>query len=302
MKETEIFEVIIVGGSYSGLSAALALGRSLRKVLVIDNGRPCNFQSPLSHNFLTHDGIPPAQVIKEARENVAKYENVSFVKGLALSGIKTESGFEITLEDNKTFASRKLIFASGVLDIMPEIPGFAECWGKSILHCPYCHGYEVRNQKTGILLNGELGYQLAKMISNWTDDLTIYTNGIATFSEEQRSHLKQNNITIVEKEILRFDHEDGKISEIIFEGLSSDKVSALYAHPVIVQRCPIPLELGCEFNEHGLITIDPFHKTSVEGIYACGDIATLGRSVANAVAGGSVAGAFLNKEMIEEDF
>src|SRR5690606_19368783 len=146
---------IIIGGSYAGLSAAMALGRSLRKVLIIDAGKPCNRQTPHSHNFITQDGKTPAEISSIARAQVAQYETVTFLSGFAVEGKKTNSGFEIKTEKGEIFESKKLILATGVKDIMSEIPGFAECWGISVIHCPYCHGYEVRNEKTGILANGD---------------------------------------------------------------------------------------------------------------------------------------------------
>src|SRR5690554_5341159 len=151
MTEVKDFDVIIIGGSYAGLSSAMALGRALRNVLIIDSGLPCNRQTPHSHNFLTQDGSTPNEIATLAKQQVEKYESVRFYKGIATSGVKTVDGFEIMTDANSTFTSKKLILATGVKDIMPALPGFAACWGISIIHCPYCHGYEYRSQNTGIL-------------------------------------------------------------------------------------------------------------------------------------------------------
>ncbi|HEX2627711.1 MAG TPA: FAD-dependent oxidoreductase, partial [Chitinophagaceae bacterium] len=137
----EQFDVIIIGGSYSGLAAALALGRALKKVLVIDSGQPCNSPTPHSHNFITQDGKTPKEISTLARKQVEKYNTVKFIEGLAISGTKTVTGFEIQTDSTKIFEAKKLIFATGIKDIMPSIKGHAECWGISIIHCPYCHGY-----------------------------------------------------------------------------------------------------------------------------------------------------------------
>lgn len=168
--EQKHFEVIIIGGSYSGLSAAMSLGRSLRQVLVIDSGLPCNRQTPHSHNFITQDGEKPAVISAKAKLQVDIYKTVQFYNGLAVKALKTESGFEIETESGVVFTSRKVLFATGVKDLLPEIEGFAACWGISVLHCPYCHGYEVKNEKTAIIANGEMGFEYAKLISNWTKD------------------------------------------------------------------------------------------------------------------------------------
>ena len=171
------FEVIIVGGSYSGLSAAMSLGRSLRQVLVIDSGLPCNRQTPHSHNFITQDGEVPAVISAKAKLQVDFYKTVQFFNGLAIQAIKTNDGFEIKTDSGEAFTSKKVLFATGVKDLLPEIKGLAECWGISVLHCPYCHGYEVKTEKTAIIANGEMAFEYAKLISNWTKDLRLLTNG-----------------------------------------------------------------------------------------------------------------------------
>jgi len=149
-------DVIIIGGSYAGLSAAMTLGRSMRKVLIIDSGKPCNRQTPYSHNFITHDGETPAAIAQKAREQVLKYPTVQLVNDTALRASKNENGFEIITASEAAYNTTKIIFATGVLDIMPDIKGFAECWGISILHCPYCHGYEVKDKPLGIIANGDV--------------------------------------------------------------------------------------------------------------------------------------------------
>src|SRR5690606_17865245 len=175
MKDIKDFEVIIIGGSYAGLSAAMALGRSLRTVLIVDSGLPCNRQTPHSHNFLTQDGKTPMEISKLAKQQVKKYETVQFYNGLAISGTKTTNGFEIVTDTNDKFAAKKLIFATGVRDIMPDIKGFTECWGISIIHCPYCHGYEYREKNTAIIANGAKAFHMASLINNLTNNITILT-------------------------------------------------------------------------------------------------------------------------------
>ena len=298
----KVFDVIIVGGSYAGLSAGMALGRALRNVLIIDNDNPCNIQTPYSHNFITHDGKTPAEISNLAKQQVEKYENVKFHTGLAISGTKTEVGYEIRTQSDDIFLAKKLIFATGVKDILPNLKGFAECWGISVIHCPYCHGYEVRNEKTGIFGNGDYGFDFSKLINNWTKDLTLFTNGKSTLSKEQTEKLEKHNIRIVENEIDRFDHNNGHIETIIFTDGSKTSIKAIYAKPPFVQHCNIPQQLGCELTEIGHIKVDTFQKTTVHGLFACGDNTWPMRSVSNAVAAGTFAGAMTNKEMIDEEF
>lgn len=296
------YDVIIIGGSYAGLSAAMALGRALRKVLIIDGGNPCNKQTPHSHNFLTQDGKTPKEISELAKSQVANYDTISFLTDIAIKGEKKANGFEITTQNGSIFQGRKLIFGTGVKDLMPNIEGFAECWGISVIHCPYCHGYEVRHQKTGLFANGDIAYEFGKLLWNWTKDLTIYTNGKSDLSVEQTKTLASRNISIVEKEIVKIDHENGQIQALIFSDGSVQKLDALYAKIPFIQHSDIPKSLDCEINEMGMLKVDMIQKTSVDGVFAAGDSTNLMRSVANAVYGGNMAGAAVSKELIAEDF
>lgn len=300
--EQKTFDVIIIGGSYSGLSAAMSLGRSLRQVLVIDSGLPCNRQTPHSHNFITQDGEEPAVISAKAKLQVELYKTVHFYNGLATKAIKNEIGFEISTESGEIFTSRKVLFATGVKDLIPKINGFAECWGISVLHCPYCHGYEVKNEKTAIIANGEIAFDFAKLISNWTKDLRLCTNGKSTLTLEQTKILQQHNVQIFEEEIDSFEHTNGYIENIIFKNQEKVAVKAIYARPPFEQHCHLPKDLGCEINEQGLLKVDVMQKTNIPGVYASGDCTTQMRSVAIAVSTGSFAGAVINKDLIEEDF
>lgn len=301
MADNKEFEVVIIGGSYAGLSAAMSLGRALRRVLVVDSGKPCNRQTPHSHNFITQDGKKPADIANEARKQVLQYDTVKFYEGLAVSGRKTDKGFETETQSGEVFISKKLIFATGLRDIMPGIDGFAECWGISILHCPYCHGYEVKNEKTAILANGDTGYHYAGLIRNWTKDLQLFTNGKSTFTAEQEEKIRKHQIPVIEKEIDRIEHDSGKIQAIVFKDQSKIYVKAVYSKPAYKQHCPIPEKLGCELTEEGLINTDKHQRTTVEGVYACGD-STAARTVSLAFSTGTLAGLHLNNKLTEEEF
>jgi thioredoxin reductase len=302
MPDNNNFDVIIVGGSYAGLSAAMALGRSLRSVLIIDSGAPCNSQTPHSHNFLTQDGSTPGDIAAKARSQVLQYKTVRFLNGLATSGKKNKDLFTIRLDSGESFTSKKLLFATGVSEVFPQIGGFSDCWGISLLHCPYCHGYEVRNEQIGLLGNGDLGFELARLINNWSKDLVLYTNGKATLTAAQTNKLEQHTIKITEKEISHLEHSNGYIEQVVFKDNSRDGLKALFTRPGFKQHCEIPEQLGCEMTEQGYIKVDDFQKTSIYGMYAAGDNTTPFRAVSAAVAAGSKAGAMINKELIEESF
>ncbi|MFB6454975.1 NAD(P)/FAD-dependent oxidoreductase [Chitinophaga sp. Hz27] len=299
MQSGDYYDVIIIGGSYAGLSAGMSLGRSLRKVMIIDAGEPCNRQTPHSHNFITHDGDKPAAIAAAAREQVLKYPTVNYLQGLVTAVQQQADGFGVSTAAGESYLASKIVFATGLKDHMPAIPGFAECWGISIIHCPFCHGYEVSHQRTGIMANGNMGYEFVKLIFNWTKDLTIFTNGTPDFTEQQLAKFHHHKINIVDKPIAAFNHGNGYINTIGFNDSSEYAVTAIYARPAFTQGSKLISELGCELTESGLVKTDVFQRTTVPGIYACGDNITMGRSVAQAVASGTQTGAFVNKDLID---
>jgi len=302
MPENNQFDVLIIGGSYAGLSAAMALGRSLRNVLIIDSGLPCNRQTPHSHNFITQDGEKPGAIAEKAREQVLKYDTVRFLNDLAVAGNKTENGFRISTQSGRSFEAQKLIVATGIKDTMPEINGFADCWGISVVHCPYCHGYELRNRKTAIMANGERAFHITSLVRNLTSDLTVLTSGIADFKEDQLAKLSRHRIKIIETPVAEILHNEGFAKNIRFQDGSAMDVEGIYASVSFTQHSDIPLSLGCTLTEQGYIQIDNFQKTSVKGLFACGDNSSMMRSVANAVYTGNIAGVMANKELTDERF
>ncbi len=296
------FEVIIIGGSYSGLAAAMALGRALRNTLVIDSGKPCNRQTPHSHNFLTQDGKTPQEIATLGKQQVANYSTIHFFDGLAVNGTKTKNGFDIQTSSGEVFSASKLVFATGIKDLIPKINGFKESWGISVLHCPYCHGYEVRNEQTGILGNGDYGFEFSTFISNWTPYLTLFTNGKSTLTKEQSTRLKNRGINVIEKEVKELNHTKGYVEHVVFNDGTKMEVKAIYSSLPFEQHCTIPEQLGCELTEEGYIKTDDLQRVSIPNIYACGDSTTRMRTVANAVSMGTTAGMMLNKEFVFENF
>jgi thioredoxin reductase len=301
MTITTDFDVIIIGGSYAGLSAAMALGRSLRNTLILDSGKPCNRQTPHSHNFITHDGQQPKEIAEQAKLEVLRYDSVKFINDLAIEGAKTNQKFQIKTITGNVFTAKKLLFATGITDLHP-IKGMAECWGISILHCPYCHGYEVKHQPTAVIGNGDAGFEYVRMISNWTKELTLFTNGASTLSQDQAAKLQKHGIQIIENEISAFEESDGQVERILLNNSEKFEIRTVFSRTPFKQHSDIPQNLGCEMTEQGFIKVDDFQKTSVHGIYAAGDNSSMFRSVSVAVASGNKAGAMVNKELIEDEF
>ncbi|MBT1687751.1 NAD(P)/FAD-dependent oxidoreductase [Dawidia soli] len=300
MSSTSTFDVIIIGGSYAGLSAGMTFGRSLRRVLIIDGGKPCNAQTPHSHNFLTQDGSTPREIATLAKSQVLRYPTVTFLDGEATQIINTGALFQVTTTSGRTFDGRKILLATGIRDRLPSIAGLKESWGISVLHCPYCHGYEVAGRRLGVLANGDTGYELAKLIGHWSKTLTLFTNGASTLSAQQQADIKKWGVPVVEQELTMLDGNDGYIREVVLNDGSRVALDAIFTRapfeqPAIVQQ------LGVDFTEMNFIRIDEFGKTSVDGIFAAGDNSSPMRSVSNAVAMGTKAAAFLNRLLIDED-
>lgn len=301
MKET-IFDVIIIGGSYAGLSAAMSLGRSTRRTIVIDSGMPCNRQTPHSHNFITQDGSKPAEIAAAARKQVEAYPTVKFLNDLAITGRKTSTGFEISTASGQILEGKKLILATGIQDIMPDIKGFQECWGISVIHCPYCHGYEFRGKKTAIMTNGARAMHLASLVRNLTGDLTILTSGTPDFSSEDLEKLTRNNVRVIPDQVIEILHYEGNVHQLAFADGTRADFDAVYAGLPFRHHTDIHTSLGCALNEQGYIQVDNMYKTTVPGVFACGDNASPLRSVANAVATGNFAGAVANSGLAQEEF
>lgn len=296
---TTRYDVIIIGGSYAGLSAAMALGRSLRNVLILDSSQPCNRQTPHSHNFLTQDGKTPAEITQVAKSQVLAYPSVQFREDLAVGAKQEEFGFEVKTQSGQVYHSQKLLLAFGIKDELPQIPGFAECWGISVIHCPYCHGYEVRGKKTGILAKGDRAMHLAALVSNLTDQLQIITAEAMEFSPQQRQKLGEKDIPVIGKTLEAIQHQKGRLTQVLFTDGSTEDFDALYAD-VPFSIPSLAAELGCKLADSGRIAVDQFNQTTVPGVYACGDCTTMMRSVASAVAAGSFTGAMINHGLATE--
>ncbi|GAB3221277.1 NAD(P)/FAD-dependent oxidoreductase [Spirosoma arcticum] len=295
------YDVLIVGGSYAGLSAALVLGRSLRQVLVIDAGQPANRQTPHTHGFLTRDGETPAVLSAIAYEQVSHYPTVQFWTDTAVRAVQSGPAFRVTTGGGVQFQARKLLLATGVADIMPDLPGFAECWGRSVLHCPYCHGYEVHGQPLGVLANGEVGYEMILHIQHWSDLLTLYTNGPSTLTGPQQQMLTQLGVSVVETPIATLEHKAGMLTALLLTNGNRMRPTAIFARVPFRQHTDIATQLGCSLTENGLIDATEFGETSVPGVFGAGDATALVRQVSIAVANGTKAGVWINRELVTDD-
>ncbi len=295
------YDAVIIGGSNAGLSAAMSLGRALKRVLIIDSGLPCNRQTPHSHNFITHDGWRPAEIHGVAKTEVLNYDTVQWLSDTVSAVTGSNNQFEVTVDrQSNIIKAKKLLFATGIKDLMPNIPGFAECWGISVIHCPYCHGYEYRGQTTGIMMNDEHAADFARFIQNWTPDLTLFTNGPSKLTPEQTHATLNRNIRVIENSITGIDQSGGQITQIRLADGRVHFLDALYARVPFEQHCRIPEQLGCKLTEQGYIEVTDQKRTTVPGVFAAGDNTSPMRSVAAAVGAGNLAGAMMAHELINE--
>lgn len=289
-------EVVIVGGSYAGLSAAMALGRSLRATLIIDSGKPCNRMTPHAHNFITQDGNTPDAIRAKALEQVLRYPTVQFEQGEVVQVTGTVGNFVVTTTEGKQIEAKSILFATGVKDQLPELEGVEACWGKTLIHCPYCHGYEVKEQPTGVWMNQEMALEYVPLIRHWTKEVVLLTDGPIDWDP---APLEKLGVILHQARVKALHHKKGQLESVVLDDGPTLSIGVLYYPPKTRQHCDIPQQLGCTLTETGHIQVNSFQQTTVDGIYAAGDCATPFRAVAQATAQGNTAGAFINKVMVK---
>ncbi len=296
------FDVMIVGGSSAGLSAALVLGRARRSVLVFDDGKPCNRFSHASHGFMTRDGSRPDDLLQIAREQLTPYDTVTLQRSTVIRVTQSDSGFRVETDAGQVHTARKLLLATGVSDTLPAIEGIERFWGTSVFHCPYCDGWEVRDQAIVVYNDSETAFHQVMLLHPWTHKLTLCTGGTNKLTSEERARIAKNGIRIIDTPVTRVEGSDGKIERVVLADDSRVECVTIFVHVVVGQRTSFPHDLGCAFTEQGLVQVDVFAQTSVAGVYAAGDMATPMRSVAIAVAQGATAAFGINHALAGEDF
>lgn len=295
------YDAIILGAGAAGLSAGLALGRARRSVLILDDDQPRNAASSVSYGFLTRDGTRPAELLHLGREQLVPY-GVEVRPAHAVSVQPHLEGFQVKLASGSAIRARRLLFATGVRDLLPEIPGVQERWGKSIHQCPYCHGWEVRDKPVAVYQQGEYTFFRAGTIHQWAPDLLLLTDGPAQVTAEQRTQLQRLGIDIDERPLMRLEGLGATLERIVFDDGASVRRTSLFIGPRQEQRSMMPALIGCAKSEDGVyIRVDAQGQTSVPGIYAAGDMTGPLQQVVTAAASGLVAAAGLNHGLISPD-
>jgi thioredoxin reductase len=290
------FDVVIIGGSHAGLSAALVLGRSLRNVLVIDGNRPRNFAAERSHNLYTRDGENPLNLLQIAKSQIGLYKTVSFMSGIASALRKNENHFEIRVDKEIIYAGR-IILATGVKDILPDVNGLADLWGTHIFNCPYCHGWELRNSRIALITADKNNIDFVKLMSHWISDLTLFTRGF-NFIEDETAEIKKRGVRIIIDEIAEVKKQGEGECKIIFAG-KSEVFNGVFIKSEIAFNNELAVMAGCSTGEPGEVLTDQYLQTSVPGIYAAGDlIRPFFHQIGVAAASGLQAGISVNASLL----
>jgi thioredoxin reductase len=299
---TGVIDVIVVGAGPAGLSAALILGRCRRRVLVCDSGRPRNAASHAMHGYLTRDGIPPRDFLAAARDELRPYDTVQLLHGeVTAATCRSDGRFAVTLSTGQQHVARKLLLATGVVDRVPDIPGFADLYGRSVFHCPYCDGWEIRDQPWAVYGKGERAYGLALEVTTWTSDIVVCTDGPGELDDRQRTRLAALGIAVREDRIDRLEGEDGVLRRIVFEGGEALPRRALFFTTGQEQRSELASALGCEFNDKGTVRTGKYETTHLHGLYVAGDASRAVQWVIVAAAEGAEAAFAINTDLLRED-
>lgn len=293
-------DVVIVGGGIAGLAAATQLGRARRPTLVLDTGLARNRFAAHSHGFLTRDGATPAELRAEAGRQLAAYAAIERRAGAAIAAREVAGGFEIDLENGTTVAGRRIILAHGIVDELDWLPGLADCWGRTAIHCPYCHGYEVRDGRLGYLYRGHADLaMLARLYRDWSRDLTVFSDG-NPLEPAQRDDLAALGVKLVEAPVEGLLHEEGRL-EAVATAAGPVPLDAIFVHAPTRFASPVGLSLGCAVSD-GFVgpffTVDARQQTSVPGVFAAGDAARPMHSVTFAAADGVGAGSAAHHSLL----
>jgi thioredoxin reductase len=298
-----MFDAIIVGGGFAGLSAALQLARARRRVLLVDAGQPRNRFAGSAHGFLGHDGKPPRQIRDEARQQLARYPTVTFADGAATAATRADGGFLVMVSGEggeRHERGARLVLATGVRDELPALPGLAERWGQTAIHCPYCHGYEVAGRPLGILGGDAMAAHKAAMIPDW-GPATLFTQGGEEPAAEQAAVLAARGVAIERTPIVALLGDAPGLDGVRLADGRVVALGALFVSPATLPASPLAGQLGCAFDDGPsgpYVRVDERKQTTVPGVFAAGDAATPMHSATLASAAGVLAGVHAHQSLV----
>jgi thioredoxin reductase len=297
-------DVVIIGAGPAGMSAALVLGRACRSVLVFDHGKPRNAATRHMHGYLSRDGITPTEFREASREQLRRYESVRLETATvtAITRLPHAKGFETRLTDGRTFVSKKLLIATGVVDNVPDMPGLQDFYGKSIFHCPFCDGWELRGKPIAIYGRAKRGFGLSMEMLGWSKDLVLVTDGPAGIDHHDLATLERNGITWREDPIAGLEGRDGQLERVVFKNGDTLARDALFFTTGQHQACELARDLGCQFNEKGTVHTGRHESTHVPGLYVAGDASRDVQWVVIAAAEGAEAAFAITQDLIKESW
>ena len=301
----DAYDVVVTGGGAAGLNGALQLARSRRSVLVVDAGQPRNRPAHAVHGLLGHDGLPPAQLLARGRDEVRGYGGEVVTGAVAAVRGDLDSGFTVALADGRTVRARRLLVTSGLVDELPAIPGLRERWGRDVVHCPYCHGWEVRDQAIGVLASGPRSVHQALLFRQLSDDVVYFRGGTA-LDDAEGAQLAARGIRVVDGEVSALVIADDRLAGVRLADGSVVPRQAVAVGARMTARAGFLTDLGLKPSEHpsGMgvhIPADPAGRTEVPGVWAAGNVTDLFAQVGASAAAGALAGAVINADLVEEE-
>lgn len=302
------WECAIVGGGAAGLSAALVLGRARRRTLVIDAGEQSNRAAHGIGGLLGQDGRPPAELYADGRRELTKYPSVQVVEG-EVTGATAQEGpaFRLELADGSVHHAQRVLLAGGMQYDAPDIPGLHEHWGRAVFHCPFCHGWEARDQALAVLADGDRAVHMALMLRGWTDDVVALTNGSSGLDDAQNRALADAGVRVDERKVVEFASRNGELAAVVFADGDELKREGVLVASALRQRTDLATQLGVRIAPPGpvvvdAVKVDPMQRTSVPGVFAAGDVCAQMPQVAAAIAAGSAAAAAIVQSLLHDEF
>jgi thioredoxin reductase len=298
------YDVVVVGGGAAGLSAALVLARARRRVLVVDSNAPRNAPAAHMHGYLSRDGMPPTDLLAAGRDEVARYGGqvvTDTVTDVAASGTDDRPGFRLRLSGGRLVTARRLLVATGLRDELPDITGLRERWARDVLHCPYCHGWEVRDQRLGVLVDGSPeSVRYAHIVRQWSHDVVVF-GPEGALSEQHAAELAARGIRIVVGDVSRVLVEDDRLLGVELADGRSVRRDALFVPPRFVPNADLLTRLGAEADDRGWVQRDAAGRTTVPGVWTAGNVANPRAQVITAAGEGSAAAIDLNADIVDDD-
>lgn len=295
--DAKVYDVVVVGGGPAGLSAALVLGRARRQVAVVDTGEPRNAAAAHMQGFLSRDGMSPADLLNAGRAEVTGY-GVDLIEDRVL---RIEPGFHVRLASGPELVARRILLATGVSDELPDIPGVLQRWGRDLLHCPYCHGWEVRDQPVGVLGTHPGSAQHAQLVRQWSDDVVFFAHTYG-LKEAERIQMQARGIRVVSGEVARLLVESDRLTGVeLIDGRVITRTAIFIRSGNVPHADGLLTQLGCQINEGGFATVDATGRTSAVGVWAAGNVVDPRAQVITSAGAGSAAAIAINTDLVDED-